>query len=180
MFNKTNAFRVVLVALLLAALACSAVTNALGGDSRGQDAQATLDAASTEAAKLLEDFATPEDEQPTEDSGDVITDEEPTETTTTNTTGGPEDIPVLEGANENFFASAEVVTYFSPATYDELVTFYKEQMPANGWELDASLSVEFGGTAVLTYKKDGRTATVAITPDTSSGKVIVAVAIAVQ
>ncbi len=174
MLNKTNAFRVVLVALLLAALACNAVTNALGGDSRVPDAQATLDAASTEAAEQLENFATPEDQEPVEEEPTAETNTDPT------ATGGPEDIPVLEGENENFFASPEVVTYFSPATYDELVTFYKEQMPANGWELDATLSTEFGGVAVLTFKKDNRTASVTISPDPSSGKTVIAIGIVQQ
>ncbi len=181
MRTKLFAFRVVLIALLLSALACNAVTNALGGDSRVQDAQATADAFSTEAAETLEDFPTPDledfatpedeepvDEQPTEDSGD---NEEPD----TNPGGGPDDVPVMDGANENFFASPEVVTYLADAQYAEVLAFYKAEMEANGWTYDPNLSSEFGEIAALTYTKDGRTATVSILTDVTSGKTLVAV-----
>ncbi len=173
MRTKLFAFRVVLIALLLSALACNAVTNALGGgDSRVQDAQATADAFSTEAAETLEDFATPEDEepvdeQPTEDSGDTGDTDPPG--------NGPDDVPVMDGANENFFASPEVVTYLADAQYADVLAFYKAEMEANGWTYDANLSTEFGEIAALTYTKDGRTATVSILTDVTSGKTLVAV-----
>jgi hypothetical protein len=48
-------------------------------------------------------------------------------------------------------------------------------MEANGWTFNATLSSEFGEIAALTYEKDGRSATVSILTDTTSGKTLVAV-----
>src|SRR5688500_7845022 len=109
MRTHTFAFRVVLIALLLAALACNAVTNALGGNSRVDDAQATADALSTEAAEVSDDLddvdpvdeATldveePDDESPTEESEESET--EATEDFSDLFSGdAPEDVPVMEG-----------------------------------------------------------------------------------
>jgi hypothetical protein len=201
MRSKITVFRVVLILLLLAALACNAVTNAIGGsDSRVDDAQATADTLSTEAAIQLTaaseqlddlgDLATPDiafpdddddpaDAAPTDDSGDDGDDDtaEPaaTDDIVTGFGDGPDDVPVFEGNNENFFASDDVVTYLTDASYADVVAFYKTEMEANGWSYNASLSTEFGEIAALTYTKDNRSATVSILTDTSSGQTLVAV-----
>jgi hypothetical protein len=190
MQNKSTAVRVVLVALALSALACNTV---MGGSSGANDAQATADALqteaalqfgdpqatadalSTEAAGVFDDLDTPEDGSPTEDVGS--TDEEPTEESADipGSNGGPDDVPVFDGNNENFFASADVVTYLTDAPYADVVAFYRSEMESNGWTIDDTLSTEFGEIAALTYHKDDRTATVSILTDTSSGKTLVAV-----
>ncbi len=177
---KTFAFQVVLIALLLAALACNAVTNALGGNDRAQEAQATAEALSTEAAETFDDLddidpldeATPEVEEPTDDSDDVT---EPDETDDIFSGEAPDDVPVMDGDNETFFASADVVTYLTPSPYADVVAFYRTEMEANGWTYDANLSTEFGEIAALTFNKDGRTATVSVLTDVSTGKTLVAV-----
>lgn len=183
MRTKTFAFRVVLIALLLAALACNAVTNALGGNAndRVEDAQATADALSTEAAEVFDDLdepgdvATPEDEEPVDEA--TPEDEEPADNPDVPGLGGdgPDDVPVMDANNENFFASADVVTYLADAPYAEVVEFYRAEMENAGWTYDANLSTEFGEIAALTYNKDNRTATVSILTDVSSGKTLVAV-----
>lgn len=188
MRTQTFAFRAALIAMLLAALACNAVTNALGGDTRVEEAQATADALSTEAAEAFDDLddldpladATPEVEEPVEETPTEETDEEP-EVEEPQDSGddppgdGPEDVPVMDGDRENFFASADVVTYLIPAEYAEVVAFYKAEMEANGWTYDPNLSSEFGEIAALTFNKDGRTATVSILTDVTSGSTLVAV-----
>ena len=196
MLNKTTAFRVALIALLLAALACNAVTNALGGDPVNDaqatadavlteaaealgDPQATADALQTEAAEVFDDLDEPtEDVEPTaeEDPG-APDEEEPTEAVGEIPGSGdaPDDVPVFDGNNENFFATADVVTYLADAPYADVVAFYKTEMEANGWTYDATLSTEFGEIAALTYTKDSRTATVSILTDTTTKKTLVAV-----
>jgi hypothetical protein len=195
MQSKPYAFSVVLIVLMLAALACNTV---MGGGSAVNDAQATADALQTEAAEqfgdpqatadaalteaagVFDDLTTPEGEEPTEESG--TDEEEPTEAPLDIPGSGeaPDDVPVFEGNNENFFGSADVVTYLTDGSYDDLVAFYRSEMEANGWTLDETLSTEFGGIAALTYNKDNRTATVSILTDTSSGKTLVAVNIVSQ
>src|SRR5688500_18393290 len=173
MRTKTFAFRAVLIALLLAALACNAVTNAISGnaDDRVEDAQATADALSTEAAEVFDDLddplgeATAEGEEPVdEEPVDEATpeDEEPSDDPDVPGLGGdgPDDVPVMDASNEDFFASADVVTYLADAPYADVVAFYRAEMEAAGWTYDANLSTEFGEIAALTYNKDNRTATV--------------------
>lgn len=187
---KTIAFRLTLSTLLLAALACNAVTNVLGGDanSRIDDAQATADALATDAASQFDNSATPVDEEPTEEvivdeetTNEEPIDEEPVVTEDAGTNfggGGPDDVPVMDGEHENFYASAEVVTYLTTAAYADVLAFYKTEMEKLGWTFDANLSTEFGEIAALTYHKDSRTATLSILTDVSSGKTLVAVNIA--
>jgi hypothetical protein len=187
MRTHTFAFRVVLIALLLAALACNAVTNALGGNSRVDDAQATADALSTEAAEVFDDLddidpvdeATPDVEEPDDESPTEEAEEPETEATEDFSDlfsgDAPEDVPVMEGDLENFYAQADVVTYLTESPYADVLAFYKTEMEANGWTNDPSLSTEFGEIATLSYNKDNRTATVSILTDVTSGKTLVAV-----
>lgn len=192
MLNKTTAFRLVLIALLSAALACNAVSNALSGnrvdDAQATadalltqavqdfgDPQATADALQTEAAEAFDDLDVPTAEG--EDEPEATEEAEATEAPIDlpGTSGGPDDVPVFDGNNENFFASADVVTYLADAPYADVVAFYKTEMEANGWAYNATLSSEFGEIAALTYNKDNRTATVSVLADSGSGKTLVAV-----
>jgi predicted small secreted protein len=194
MLNRRSAFRLVLLMLLLASLACNTI---MGGGTRNEaedaqatadaalteaaeefgDPQATADALATEAAEEFGDFATPEDEPEGE-----ATEEDPVEEAPTEESGeipgsgeGPEDIPVFDGNNQNFFATADVVTYTTDAPYADVVAFYRAEMEANGWTYNETLSTEFGEIAALTYEKDGRTATLSILTDTTNGGTLVAV-----
>jgi hypothetical protein len=190
MLSKTTVLRVVLIALLLAALACNAVTNALGGNAADNaqatadallteaaeqfgDPQATADALSTEAAEEFGDLETPEDAEPTEESGEAEATEEPLEIPGTG--DAPDDIPVFDGNNENFFGSADVVSYTTDGSYADVVAFYRAEMEANGWTYDANLSAEFDEVAALQYTKDGRSATVSVVGDSATGSTLVAV-----
>jgi hypothetical protein len=85
----------------------------------------------------------------------------------------PEDVPVVE-PNENFFGAEGTVSYDTTTAFDEVVAFYKAEMPANGWE-DAGNNVEFGDTAILNFSKDGRSAIVTLS--VSQGKTIVLIVV---
>jgi hypothetical protein len=55
-----------------------------------------------------------------------------------------------------------LVTYESNSSFDDVLSFYQEQMPADGWN-DSGDSFISPGSAMLGYTKDGRTVTIAIT-----------------
>lgn len=87
----------------------------------------------------------------------------------------PEDIPVWGGAKENFYADSSVVSYLTPDTFNDLIAFYKNEMPANGWEAVKAGSVETTNTALLQYKKIDRTAIVTLSR--SNDKTVVQVTV---
>jgi len=76
----------------------------------------------------------------------------------------PEDIPVIDQSQtENFYGSEQLLTYYTPLTFQEVLTFYKVEMSAFGWEADASASREFSSAVSLVYHRLDRTATVNMT-----------------
>ncbi len=91
--------------------------------------------------------------------------------------GGPSDIPLVSGQNNVLFATDQLVTYQTKTDIAAVATFYKDAMPKNGWTADTTSSVETATAAVLTYKKDTRTASVTIGKDPSSGQTLVAIAV---
>ena len=92
-------------------------------------------------------------------------------------TGGtaepPPDIPLMS-ETKDLVASQFLVTYTTPATFDEAVAFYEEQMPANGWTEEGSAAV-VAGFAVHNYVKGDRTATVTVS--SSGGETTILIAI---
>lgn len=196
--NRLFAVRIGLIALLAASLACNAVTNALGGGNAQKDAQATADAVLTEAASQLNGVeATAEENFPTAeatlDLGNLDTPEvSETEaggtdnggeaTATEDTLGfgtAPADIPVMTtGTNENMFASEALVSYISSEAFEDVASFYKDQMPANDWKAVPESSIETTDAVILTYDKPDRTAIVTLSVDTTSKKTVVLVTIA--
>jgi len=63
-----------------------------------------------------------------------------------------------------------MVTYESSSSFDDVLAFYQEQMPAEGWS-DTGDSFITEGTAMLSYAKDGSSANVTLTE--TDGKVTV-------
>jgi hypothetical protein len=81
--------------------------------------------------------------------------------------GAPEDIPLMPDA-AGVSSFGDLTTYTSATPLADVVAFYQAQMPANGWtESPGGLAQE--GFAQLTFTKDGRTASITITSDPSSG-----------
>jgi hypothetical protein len=70
------------------------------------------------------------------------------------------EFPIMPDAAEVTTMSG-MVMYTSASTFDQVQAFYQEQMPANGWD-DSGDSFTGPGSAMLSYTKDGRTATVTI------------------
>jgi hypothetical protein len=71
----------------------------------------------------------------------------------------PSDIPIINRElASNFFGSSQYIFYISPVKYDQVLIFYKTEMPGNGWQYLQSDSHEFVHAAQLDYFKDNRTA----------------------
>ncbi|NPV84427.1 MAG: hypothetical protein HPY45_00265 [Anaerolineae bacterium] len=87
----------------------------------------------------------------------------------------PEDIPVWGGTKENFYADSSAVSYLTPDPFSDIIAFYKNEMPANGWEAVKVGSVETADAAVLQYKKIDRSAIVTLSR--SNDKTVVQVTI---
>ena len=72
----------------------------------------------------------------------------------------PKDIPVYS-QNTDLLGTDELVGYESQATLADLVAFYEAEMPKNGWTQTVA-PVATSGRTEMTYKKDDRTAVVAV------------------
>ena len=186
MASKPLVFRFVLGIMLAASLACNAVTN-LGRGSVG-DAQETAESAMTEVfatanADATVDIGDPDDtdvpdDASTESPGDDGTDEPDDGTAEPNFEDAPEGVPVYQdGEVSDFFGSPELMSYFVDAEFEDVTTFYKDEMIANGWVAVSAASFEVEGLAIMSYDKDGRNAIITISPDPTSGRTTVLVGV---
>jgi hypothetical protein len=90
----------------------------------------------------------------------------------------PEDIPVLpEDQMTDYFANRGMVSFSSSMGRQAVIDYYKGVMPVNGWTINAAGTVEAGDTAVLSYKKDVRTATIVISTAPTSTQTNVVITI---
>jgi len=67
--------------------------------------------------------------------------------------GLPEDVPMYPGATIDV-AMAGMVSFKVDAAADEVISFYQEAMPAEGWSLDSEME------GMLMFSKEGRSATI--------------------
>jgi hypothetical protein len=83
----------------------------------------------------------------------------------------PEDIPIISGTTENLFATKETVSYLTPMDFQSVLSYYQQEMPANGWETNSTNTILTADTALLQYDKVDRHAT--ITLSVSNDKTVV-------
>lgn len=89
----------------------------------------------------------------------------------------PADIPVVGEGPENFFSTAELVSYFTAMPYQDVLTFYKEQMPANNWMKVEEGWVETDNAAILQFSKPDRNATVTVSVNPLDNMTVVMITI---
>lgn len=90
----------------------------------------------------------------------------------------PEDIPVVDEATvTNFYGSEALVSYTTSLDFASVVAFYKEKMPALGWEANATKSFELKSITALTWTLVDRQAMVIITVNPVDGSSLVAITI---
>jgi predicted small secreted protein len=91
----------------------------------------------------------------------------------------PDDIPLVDQATiADLYAAEGIITYSTTLDFKTVLAFYKEQMPANGWEINDSGTFESGSSAMLGFEKPDRTANLILTGEASDGKVSVVIQIA--
>jgi hypothetical protein len=74
----------------------------------------------------------------------------------------PENVPLPGGPLENLFTSANLVSFTTGQSFDEILNFYEEEMIANGWSKVDEGSVVTGNTAVINFQMVGQKAVVTI------------------
>jgi len=84
-------------------------------------------------------------------------------------TGMPEDIPLMDDAKVDM-AMEGMMMYSTASSVEDVVAFYQDQMPANGWTEDPDAAYSMEGMAGLEFTKEGRTASLMITYDEESKK----------
>jgi hypothetical protein len=81
------------------------------------------------------------------------------------------EFPIMPDAT-NTSTFGGMVSYESSSSFDDVLAFYQEQMPAEGWsETDNSFITE--GTAMLSYTQDGQNATVTLTGGDGAVSVVI-------
>jgi hypothetical protein len=70
------------------------------------------------------------------------------------------EFPIMSDAT-NLTTMGGMVSYESSSSFDDVKSFYEEQMPAAGWS-DTGDSFVTSDSAMLSFTKDGRTATVTV------------------
>lgn len=73
------------------------------------------------------------------------------------------DVPTMADAKDKS-SFGGIVTYVSASPFADVVEFYKEEMPKNGWEPGED-ATEMEGLAMLNYTKDNRKAQLMISED---------------
>ena len=93
----------------------------------------------------------------------------------------PTDIPIFNRDQiGNYFGSSQYIFYISPTDYEQVLDFYKTQMPNNGWQYLESDSHEFANAAQLNYYKDNRTATINLSFNPLNNTTVVVISIGTQ
>ena len=90
---------------------------------------------------------------------------------------GPADVPVLDTNAELLFADDASLTYYTDASIDDTVDFYRDEMVSAGWEASANGDNVFGEIASLQFDKDGKQALIAVTVDPTSDRTLVAITV---
>jgi hypothetical protein len=84
------------------------------------------------------------------------------------------DIPVMPDATEQTTMGA-MITYKSASPFREVVDFYQDEMPNNGWEPSGDEPMLTEELAMLTYEKDGKKASITITTDGGQVSVLISI-----
>ena len=70
------------------------------------------------------------------------------------------DVPIMWGDKTGFTTNQNSISYTSRLDLRTVVNFHDAEMPGNGWDRDNEKSVVLQNSAMLIYRKPGRTATI--------------------
>jgi hypothetical protein len=85
----------------------------------------------------------------------------------------PDDIPIVAGNVEDLLTGEFVVSYSVPMDIQDVASFYKREMPANGWKPVEQGTLVSESMVALNYEKTDRAAAVTITINPVNKKAIV-------
>jgi hypothetical protein len=88
--------------------------------------------------------------------------------------GPAEDIPIMPDATDKSVFGT-LISYKSPSAFREVLDFYQDEMPNNGWEASADEPLITDDFASLTYEKDGRKASITLTVDNDQVSVLISI-----
>jgi len=89
----------------------------------------------------------------------------------------PADIPLAGEDRSNYIGTNQLVSYFTPLTFQDVLIFYQTQMPANGWTPIEQGSSVTTNLATLNYTKAERFTTVTLMPNPLDNQTIVTITI---
>lgn len=89
----------------------------------------------------------------------------------------PQDIPLVEGEKTSLITSETFVTYFTSQDFNSVLSFYDNQMPANGWTKLDKESIQNANSAVLVFDKATRKATVTLGVNPTNNSTVVVITI---
>ena len=89
----------------------------------------------------------------------------------------PADIPVMDLELSAFIGSPQSVSYFVNAELQDVVDFYKREMPAKGWTESSTNPSSDENIIELEYEKEGRKANIVITQIPFVGQTTVVISI---
>ncbi|GAB4472792.1 MAG: hypothetical protein Kow0088_07650 [Anaerolineales bacterium] len=86
-----------------------------------------------------------------------------------------EDIPIIEGEKENLVTTQSTISYLVAVPFADVLSFYKQEMPQNGWTIQESISQVQENSALLNYTKGNRIASISISFNPANQKTIVVI-----
>ena len=86
-------------------------------------------------------------------------------------------MPILPGETTQFLANDSIVSYLSETPYRQAIDFYKDQLPANGWEPSFPSAVESESGTILRYHKPDRNLTATIGTNDDHTKTVIVIVI---
>jgi len=89
----------------------------------------------------------------------------------------PLDIPIVAGETDNFLGTEFMVSYMTPLSLQEVLEFYRIQMPAMGWVFVDKGTLETEHMAALNYEKPDRTAAITLNVNPLDERTIVLILI---
>lgn len=150
----------VLLALASAALACNALKRAADNVEQVQTVQA-IATTGQEIATQVQGIATEVSESGALETAQAMATEfedsgmlETVQVAVTEIASGegPENIPIIEGETSNFIGTSSLVSYTTTLDFDQVKSFYEQQMPAYGWQTGDDLTISSPTYAVLSYQ----------------------------
>jgi len=89
----------------------------------------------------------------------------------------PADIPIVTEEKTMYFASEELVSYFTSLDFQSVLSFYKSEMPNNGWTKVDQGWVENSNSAVIYFDKSDRAVSITLSINPMDNSTIVMITI---